>query len=79
MRYLPTIQLWENGMTTALSRGQLKLQTGQWVQCGPHAKPSRFVGVTGSGTIWAAHWHPNREQDKQFRAMVKAYSGKNHL
>ena len=79
MRYLPTVQLWDNGMTEALVNGQLKLQTGQWVQCGPHAKPSRFVGVTASGIIWAAHWHPNREQDKKFRGMVKAYRGKNHL
>ena len=79
MRYLPTVQLWDNGMTTALTRGQLRLQTGQWVKCGRHAKPSRFVGVTASGTIWAAHWHPHREQNRQFRAMVTAYAGKNHL
>ena len=73
MKYLPTIQLWDNGMTTALSRGQLRLQTGQWVRCGPNAKPSRFVGVTASGIIWAAHWNPHREQEKQFRDMVSAY------
>ena len=73
MKYLPTIQLWDNGTTTALSSGQLRLQTGQWVQCGPNAKPSRFVGVTASGIIWAAHWNPHREQEKQFRDMVSAY------
>ena len=75
MRYLPTIQLWGNGMTTALVNGQLRLQTGQWVQCGRDSKPSRFVGVTASGTIWAAHWHPDRGRERQFRDMAAVYRG----
>ena len=75
MRYLPTIQLWDNGMATALASGRLRLQTGQWVQCGRYSKPSRFVGITTGGSIWAVHWHPERDQSRRFREMAAVYRG----
>ena len=53
MKYLPTIDLWNPAISSAIYNGQLKLQRGQWVTCGG-AKPSRFVCMKGK-SIWAAH------------------------
>ena len=44
MKYLPTLNLWDAGIHSALVNGQLKLQVGQWIQCGEGPK-SRFVSV----------------------------------
>lgn len=60
MKYLPTIDLWNPGMTEALYSGALKLQRGQWVRCG-QARPSRFVRATRS-SIWAVHPQPDQAQ-----------------
>ena len=54
MRYLPTLNLWDNGIHTAIVTGQLKLISGQWIQCGA-GKRSRFIGVC-HGVINAVHW-----------------------
>lgn len=54
MKYLKTIDLWNDGMIDALRNGQLQLQRGQWVRCG-QLRPSRFVRVTERGTIYAVH------------------------
>ena len=56
MRYLPTLDLWANRgvLQTAIRSGQLKIQPGQWLQCGPGSK-SRFVCVRPGGSIWAVH------------------------
>lgn len=54
MKYLPTINLWNNGIHTAIITGQLKLLSGQWVQCGAGPK-SRFISVN-NGVINAVHW-----------------------
>lgn len=53
MRYLPTLDLWDNAIQTAVLHGQIKLQRGQWVRCGS-AKLSRFVRNTGR-SLWVAH------------------------
>ena len=70
MKYLPTINLWSKEIQDALLNGNLKLQTGQWVQCG-NSKPSRFVGVNNNKTIWAAH--PSPYQNEQFKSMCKSF------
>ena len=54
MRYLPTLDLWNSGIHSALVSGQLKLQSGQWVRCG-EGKLSRFIGIS-NGVINAVHW-----------------------
>lgn len=60
MKYLPTINLWDAGVQTALLNGQLKLQSGQWVHCGnTRDHKSRFVRVTKGGCIHVAHWQGN--------------------
>lgn len=57
MRYLPTLNLWHSGIHTAIVTGQLKLISGQWIQCG-EGKRSRFIGVC-NGVINAVHWQGN--------------------
>ena len=54
MKYLPTLNLWNVGIHTAIVTGQLKLLSGQWVQCGEGMK-SRFISVN-NGVINAVHW-----------------------
>ena len=54
MRYLPCVDLWSIPIQAAVRSGQLRLQAGQWVQCGPGPK-SRFVSLRQSGSIWAVH------------------------
>lgn len=53
MLFLPTVNLWNAAIQAAVISGQLKLQVGQWVQCGPTR--SRFVCVRPSGAIWCVH------------------------
>jgi hypothetical protein len=53
MKYLPTLDLWNPSIQSAVLNGQIKLQCGQWVKCGG-GKPSRFVKTTGR-SLWVAH------------------------
>jgi hypothetical protein len=53
MKYLPTLDLWNHSIQSAILNGQIKLQCGQWVKCGS-GKPSRFVKSTGR-SLWVAH------------------------
>jgi hypothetical protein len=53
MKYLPTLDLWNHSIQSAILNGQIKLQCGQWVKCG-EGKPSRFVKSTGR-SLWVAH------------------------
>lgn len=55
MRYLPTLDLWNNAIHTAVVTGQLRLIPGQWIQCGAGRK-SRFIDVSDHGVINAVHW-----------------------
>lgn len=55
MKFLPAINVWAEGVLTALQNGQLRLQPGQWIKCGENAQPSRFCGVTPTGTVVATH------------------------
>lgn len=53
-RFLPTINMWDAQTQTRVLSGELQLQPGQWIQCGPGPK-SRYSGVTSGGTIVATH------------------------
>ena len=65
MRYLPTLNIWNRGISHAVRTGQLKLQRGQWIQCGANAKHrSRFVRIVGD-TIHAAHWEGSPSATKR--------------
>jgi len=70
MKFLPTIDLWQNGVEDAIIRGNLKLQRGQWIKCG-NEKPSRYFGLTKGGCIWAIH--PSPDQADRFIHLCKSY------
>jgi len=53
MRFLPTVNLLNPALHDAVLSGQLRLQCGQWIETAGGV--SRFVGVTDSGIIYAAH------------------------
>jgi hypothetical protein len=70
-QYLPTINLWDAAIITALRNGQLKLQCGQWVKCGSK-KPSRFVAMK-THSVWAAHPEGNLGTKKSFRRLLNVH------
>lgn len=53
-KYLPTVNLWDSAISTALHNGQLKLQSGQWVTCGDPKNKSRFISASRN-SIHAKH------------------------
>jgi hypothetical protein len=55
MKYQATILI-DNQIYTQLQNGTLRLQCGQWIQLAWCDKPSRWVGLTKSGTLWAVHY-----------------------
>jgi hypothetical protein len=63
MNFLPTVDLWNVAIDRALRSGQLKLQRGQWVQCGQGRK-SRFIGVYGHA-IRCTHWQGSAERTRE--------------
>lgn len=72
MKYLKTLNMWEPSIQDAVLSGQIKLQPGQWVQCGPGHK-SRFVSVRNGRSIWAAHWQGSGKATQQrFLSLLKA-------
>ena len=71
MKYLSTINLWDNSTQQAVARGQIKLQRGQWVKCGD-GKLSRFVGIR-NGCLWVAHWQGTAKATAhRFNQLTKA-------
>ena len=54
MKFLKTVNLWDCKTQEDVLSGKLKLNSGQWVQCGA-GKKSRFCGVTKGAVIVATH------------------------
>ena len=69
-KFVKTIKLYEDGNLEALKTGALQIQPGQWVQCMPESKPSRWVGVNGL-TVWAVHYPVKMEQFQAMRKTLK--------
>lgn len=69
MKFLPTIDLWGDGISTALALGHLKLQRGQWVTCGDRVK-HRFVAVKGR-SIWVAHPDDSGSCHERFKELCE--------
>ncbi len=55
MKFQPTVLI-DNAKCIQLQEGTLKLQCGQWIQLAWCDKPSRWIGLTKGGSIWAAHY-----------------------
>lgn len=70
MKYLPTLDLWNPAISSAVRQGQIKLQRGQWVKCG-NLKPSRFVRITSTGSIWAVHPREGKVSNKRFQNLCQ--------
>jgi len=68
MRYQPTIHL-TFAMLEQLRTGELQLQCGQWILLPKASHRSRWVGLTESGALWAAHY--SRSSFKQFQSMCR--------
>ena len=77
MKYISTLNLYSNQIQEAIERGQIKLQSGQWLRCGSTGRRCRFVGVRASGSIWVTHWQgtPTATNAKYLQA-VKAFKGR---
>lgn len=54
--YQPTIKLTESDIAD-LHAGTKTIQCGQWVQIPWCDAPSRYVGRSPAGSIWAVHCH----------------------
>jgi len=69
MKFIKPIDLWVHG--DSVISGQIKLQRGQWVLCGPQL--SRFVGVKGR-SLWVAHSQGNKAETRQrFTDLCEAF------
>ena len=76
MKFLPTVDLWSPAINAAVRSGQLQLLPGQWVRCG-QARPSRWVGVTPGGSLWAVHPHGEAGvSNTRFRELLTVYTGR---
>ena len=59
-KFIKKINLWEedqNGVSNMekIESGELVIQRGQWVQICSGDKPSRWVGISPTGSVWAVH------------------------
>lgn len=74
MKYQPTIHLTDS-LIAALHCKAVTLKKGQWIQIPYLDSPSRYIGVTKAGSIWAIHTH-NHKMDggmKRFKAMCASF------
>lgn len=73
-QFRKTVDLWENegANQDRILSGNLVLQTGQWVQCGPGPK-SRFVGVSRGGVFWVSHSEGKAGTGASFRRHLSAF------
>tara|TARA_R110000868_G_scaffold205434_2_gene453944 strand:- start:179 stop:391 length:213 start_codon:yes stop_codon:yes gene_type:complete len=70
MKFIKPIDLWIHG--DAILSGQIKLQRGQWVKCGPQL--SRFVGVKDKRALWVAHTQGSKtETRRRFIDLCEAF------
>ena len=70
MQFLKTIDLWGKGVQRAIQNGQIKLQVGQWVQCGQGEK-SRYLGHT-KHTFDCVHWQgTSKRTNALFQARIR--------
>jgi hypothetical protein len=66
-RYQPTVFV-DNDTLDRLERGWLKLQPGQWIQLAWCDKPSRWAGITPSGTVVVQHYKSYRRTGSSYPA-----------
>jgi hypothetical protein len=72
MKYLPTLNIWNNATVNAIISGQIKIQTGQWLTCGDqNPKKCRFVRLSKSRVLHVVHWQGSSESTtKKFNQAI---------
>jgi hypothetical protein len=68
--FYKTLNFWDQAFADKVISGEVRLNTGQWVQCGNGHK-SRFIGVTRGNTVNVAHY-PNTT-GKAFKTRSNAF------
>jgi hypothetical protein len=70
MKYLKTLNIWDQSIASAIMSNQIKLQRGQWLLCGS-GKLSRYVSHT-KHSINAIHWQgSSKATNKKFKIASK--------
>jgi|TARA_B100000073_G_scaffold311024_1_gene283821 hypothetical protein len=72
MRYQSIVHI-DNQKLSLLQFGILKLQVGQWVKLAWCSHPSRWVGVTNTGTVWVSHYPQKKDS---FETMCRNYKSR---
>ena len=73
MKFTKTVRLWANGVQDKILDGKLKLQLGQWVQCGAGPR-ARFVGIR-NGIFYVAHWEGDKKGTRgSFKRLREAFA-----
>jgi len=61
MAFIKTLNIWAPGVQDKILSGEIKLQRGQWLECGENAtKKCRYIGHNGT-TINVVHWQGSTE------------------
>ena len=77
MKYITTLNVWDNSIKKAIETGQIKLQRGLWLRCGTEGKRCRYVGLTSGKSIWVTHWQGSPEKtNAKFLNAVEAYNAR---
>lgn len=71
-KYQKTLDLWDPEVSDKLYSGELKLQSGQWVTCGPDGIKSRFVKAN-SHHITVIHGGSSMEVCEKYKKYVKIH------
>lgn len=84
-KFIKTINLYDrdtNGVTNLekIESGELVINRGQWVRTSINGKPSRWVGISPTGSVWCVHYQGGQRykgecmQRWQFRTLCQRAS-----
>jgi len=66
-----TLDLWNQNIVDAILDGAIRVNRGQWVQCGEGIK-SRLIDINfSSGTFHCVHGGSYKEVNRQFKRVVE--------
>ena len=68
-KYQPTVDLWDAASRAALDAGEIVLQPGQWIKCGPGARSRFYRHNPATGHVVAFHG-ANGYATRKMRAYV---------
>lgn len=71
--FKPVINLWSNGIQSAILAGDLVLQRGQYVQCGEGGPLSRYIGHNSkTGSFNVVHGGTGKQVQDRFLSRVQS-------